>query len=304
MLSIAKRVIARAPTYGTYIRERPGWALLIIFGRLQWARRIERLARARAPADDAIPGSANLSSPNASEIADRLNADGVCEGFRLNDEVLDEICEFATTNPCQTRDMEPVTFLAKDIDAINRTRTKDVLAAYYFSSVERCPAVKRLMLDPRLLAIAKNYAGQEVSNIRTRLWWNFPGDRFEDADLHATAQDRFHFDLNDWRTLKFFFFISDVGARSAPHLYIRGSHVRRKLGHQYTILHGKTVEELEDYYGASEFKTLTGPAGSGFAEDPFIFHSGSRAISEPRLILELEFGPYEPSRSYRYGALG
>lgn len=304
MLTIARRVAARAPTYGAYIKERPGWALLIVFGRLKWARRLERMIRARPPLDRPIPRSAVLDSPDGPLVAEKLRLDGVCEGFRLDEAMLGDIRAFAEANPCQTRDQETPPFLAKDIDAVNRTRDKDVLAAYYFSSIERCASITRLTSDARLTAIAENYVGQKVTNIRARLWWNFPGTRFDEADLHATAQDRFHFDLNDWRTLKFFFYITDVDGLSAPHMYVRGSHVRRKLLHQYTILQGKPEKDLEDFYGAEEFRTITGPAGSGFAEDPFVFHTGSRSMSVPRLILELEFGPYDPSPSYRYGVLG
>jgi hypothetical protein len=35
--------------------------------------------------------------------------------------------------------------------------------------------------------------------------------------------------------------------------------------------------------------TITGRAGTGFAEDPFIFHAGSLCRGRPRLVLELEF---------------
>lgn len=304
MLSAAKRIMARAPTYVTYVRERPGWILLIVFGRLKWVRRIERAVRAKPYLVSTLPPSASVETPDAMTVATLLARDGAVEGFRLLDDVLQEIRAFAENNPCSTRDDEPVSFLPKDLDKANASRKKDVLAAYYFSSVEQCPAINELVDDARLLEIAQNYVGRGAKNIRARLWWNFPATRYDDADLHATAQDKFHFDLNDWRTVKFFFYLTDVDLNAAPHLYIRGSHVNRGLEHQYTILQGKPKDALEAYYGAAEFRTVVGPAGSGFAEDPFVFHTGSTAISAARLLLELEFGPYDPSPSYRYGVLG
>lgn len=304
MLAVAKRIAARTPSYATYVRERPGWAVLFLFGRLNWARKIERRLRARRRVATDLPHSDDVRSPDAAALARHLATDGVCEGLSLRPETLAEIRHFADENHCAPRDEADLRFLARNIEQANRERRKDMLAAYYFSSVERCDAITRLRSDPRLLSAARNYLGQEAKNIRVRLWWSFPARRFDDMDLRGAAQDRFHFDLNDWRTVKFFFYLTDVDGDSGPHVYVRGSHRDRSVRHQYTIFHGKEKADLERYYDAAAFRTITGPAGSGFAEDPFVFHTGSTARSSPRLILELEFGPYDPSPSYRYGELG
>jgi hypothetical protein len=304
MLAAARRIMARAPTYAAYVRERPAWLLLIMFGRLNWARWIERKLRAGKGFDRSVPISRDVSSPPAVVVAHRLRTDGVCEDFRLSAETLEKIQQFSKENPCSPRDDRDVSFLPRYFDQLNRGRKKDILAAYYFSSVEKCDAIRNLMIDPRLVGVARNYLGQDARNIRTRLWWSFPAARFDDADLRAAAQDRFHFDLNDWRTIKFFFYLSDVSEESGPHIYIRGTHRRRQMRHQYTMFHGKRRDDLEAAYGKTMFKTVIGRAGSGFAEDPFVFHTGSTVRLHPRLILELEFGPYDPSPSYRYGELG
>ena len=52
------------------------------------------------------------------------------------------------------------------------------------------------------------------------------------------------------------------------------------------------------------FLTVTGEEGAGFTEDPFLFHTGSLCRKQPRLILELEYGPTSVTPSYRYGRLG
>jgi hypothetical protein len=296
-------MLARAPSYATYVRERPSWALLILFGRLNWARWIERKLRARKLFSSNLPHSDDIGSPEATIIAKRMRTDGVCEEFALEPETLAQIRAFADANPCSARD-DKQPFLAKDFADKNKDRRKDILAAYYFSDVTKCPAIVRLMSDPRLLCIARNYLGQDTKNIRTRLWWSFPARRYDDADLRSVAQDRFHFDLNDWRTIKFFFYITEVDEMGGPHIYVRGSHRAKALRHQYSILLGKEKAELEAIYGAAMFRTIVGAAGSGFSEDPFVFHTGATVRTNPRLILELEFGLDDPSPSYRYGDLG
>ncbi|WP_206245177.1 phytanoyl-CoA dioxygenase family protein [Novosphingobium terrae] len=304
MSASLRRIAVRVPSYATYVFERPSWLILLLFGRLKWARWIERRLRTRNQPITSLPASGRVASPDASEVSDRLNKDGVCEGFVLASETLDEIRCFAETNKCYVSYDEKEGFLARDFAILNNIRSKDILAGYYFSSVENCDAIRNLLSDPRLMSAARNYIGQEAKNIRVRLWWSFPAQRFDDSDLRRAAQNRFHFDLNDWRTLKFFFYITDVDEQSGPHVYVRGSHRRRSLRHQYTPFHGKERADLEAFFGVERFRLITGPAGSGFSEDPFVFHTGSVACSNPRLILELEYGPYSPSPSYRYGALG
>ncbi|TPG54766.1 hypothetical protein EAH76_09070 [Sphingomonas glacialis] len=304
MLASARRIAVRAPSYATYARERPGWVFLIVFGRLKWARWIERKLRTKPTLQTPLPASSDVDSPDADIVTRRLHSDGVCEGFSLSAATFEEIRTFANENCCSSRDADGMSFLPQDVAGANHERSNDILAGYYFSAVERSDAVNRLLVDPRLLAVARNYLGQHAKNIRVRLWWSFPARRFDDGDLRRAAQDRFHFDLNDWRTLKFFFYLTDVDEFSGPHLYIRGSHRHRGLRHQYTLFHGQERGDLESYYGLDMFTSITGPAGSGFSEDPFVFHTGTVARSSPRLILELEFGPYDPSPSYRYGVLG
>ena len=140
--------------------------------------------------------------------------------------------------------------------------------------------------------------------IRTRLWWSFPARRVTDFDLHAVAQDKFHFDMNDWRTIKFFFYLTDTDDQSGAHSYISRSHVDRRLRHQFTLMVGHEEEDLRREYGADRVRTVTGHAGAGFIEDPFVFHTGRRCHTRPRLLLELEYGPREHSESYKYGVYG
>jgi hypothetical protein len=110
--------------------------------------------------------------------------------------------------------------------------------------------------------------------------------------------------MNGWRTLKFFFYLTATSQESGAHRCIVGSHRRRPLKQQFTLTVGRDIEELRDFYGQDRFLTITGEAGTGFAEDPFVFHTGSLCRDQPRLILELEFGPRTVNPSYRYGRLG
>lgn len=295
------RIFAKAPVYLTYFRERPAWLLFMTFGRLLPVRRVERFLRGAKPRPIAVNPSARIDLDDPSAVIPDLVRDGVAEGFRLNAQDRDEILDFALTHPCFERDGGRPGFLPGDIAAVNAGRDHDVVAAYYFDTVERCAAITDLARDPLLRAIADSYLGKRAKHIRTRLWWSFPGERMTTRDLHAAAQDSFHFDMNDWQTLKFFFYLTPVTGRSGAHKYIRGSHNRRALQHQLTLVLAHDGRDAVRRYGVENLTSVVGDAGAGFAEDPFVFHTGTRCLDAPRLILELEYGPSTPSPSYRYG---
>jgi hypothetical protein len=302
--SIVDRVRARSPTYWRYLREDPWWILMFLFARILAARRVERwMARAShrrpGPAPNSLLGAIDLDRA----VRD-LITDGVHVGLKLPAAIVAELRDFADATPCFARDRQDRGFPHREVAAINRERDRDIVAGYYFEAVEHCAAIRRLREDPALLAIAEAYIGHAPVLIRIRLWWSFPAARVSDADLHAVAQEKFHFDMNGWRTLKFFFYLTATSQESGAHRCIVGSHRRRPLKQQFTLTVGRDIEELRDFYGQDRFLTITGEAGTGFAEDPFVFHTGSLCRDQPRLILELEFGPRTVNPSYRYGRLG
>ena len=304
MLSKLSRIWARLPTYLTYIRERPSWLLVLIFGRFLVARRLERALFASVVNQEVTEDGIAVSASDRAAIGGKLAKDGVYVGLNLAASITAEIRRFALKTKCTTRVSPIVEFLPSDIADVNRLRATDVIAGYYFQRVDECRAIREVESDPLINKIAANYIGAKCQHIRTRLWWSFPGDRTTEADLHAAAQNKYHFDLNDFRTLKFFFYLTDVTETTGPHSYIRGSHVKRKLNHQFTAMVGHGEDSLRAAYAAEDFATVTGRAGTGFVEDPFVFHYGKLCQSARRLILEIEFGPYVMSSSYRYGLLG
>jgi len=152
-----------------------------------------------------------------------------------------------------------------------------------------------------LLEIAASYLGGQARVITTRLWWSFPTKNASEGDLSFASQDKFHFDLDDWRMLKFFFYITPVDENSGPHVYVRGSHKRRALRHQFTLLVGHSADDVLGAYGAENATTLLGDAGFGLVEDPFGFHMGTVAKRSPRLMMEVGFGVSPPSRRRFHG---
>jgi hypothetical protein len=307
--SLIQRVRARAPAYWPLMREQPLWAVMFAFSRINAARRLERLissAGYKAPKEATSPVFAGL---NLEKVVSTLIEEGVYLGLSLPDSIVKEVCTFAEANPVFTKDAPTKGFLPGDYRKVNKERDRDILAAFYFEGAEKCPAVMKLREDACLRSIASAYLGQPAILIRTRLWWSFPAERVTDGDLHLAAQNRFHFDIDGWRTLKFFFYLTPTDDGAGPHKYILGSHQHRKLKHQFTAFTGRPTPQLEDFYPPDKFKTITGGAGFGFAEDPFVFHTGTLCRDTPRLMLEIGFGVSAANPAYKnpdfiYGRLG
>ena len=302
--SVADRMLARLPTYLTYVRERPSWLLTLIFGRFVILRRLERLIHHAPPQPADELSSTLVAMPDRASLMETLLVDGIATGPQLSEPAVAAIRDFAERTPCAVRSGAPGEFLPRDIAAFNQSRDQDALTGYYFSRVNDCPVIAEIERDPAIVDVARAFIGADPTHIRTRLWWSFPAERVSDAAFHAVAQNKFHFDLNDFRTVKFFFYLTDVTAGSGPHACVRGSHRHRRLRHQFTMLVGHSEESLRRYYRKEDFMIITGSAGTGFVEDPFIFHLGLACRDTPRLLLEIEYGRGAMSPSYRYGELG
>ena len=279
---------ARLPIYMANVRDNPQWLAMFAFGRFLPVRRaLWRLAPEGTPGDCSASMFGGSMAPAAVK---ELRAEGLSKGLQMPEPVCADILRFARTTPCFANLSRRVEFLpsAHD-DAVGRLG-RPVLTGHYFDRVEACAAVAAVRGDPLLHAVATGYLGREARVISTRLWWSFPTRGASDADLNLASQEKLHFDLDDWRALKFFFYLTPVDHDGGPHVYVRRTHNRRVARHQWTLVVGHPNEEVLGAYGSENKTTVLGGAGHGFAADPFGFHMGTVVRNAPRLMLEGGFG--------------
>ena len=279
---------ARLPIYMANMRDNPQWLAMFALGRFLPVRR----ALWRSAHEGASPDCSGsmFGASTVPGTVDALRAEGLFTGLQLPEPVCEAILRFAQTTPCFANLSRRVEFLpSAHGDAVNRLG-RPVLTGHYFDRVEACPAVASIRGDPLLHAAAAGYLGRAARVISTRLWWSFPAPCASDADLNLASQEKLHFDLDDWRALKFFFYLTPVGHDGGPHVYVRRTHNRRMARHQWTLMVGHPNEEVLDAYGPENKTTVLGGAGHGFAVDPFGFHMGTVVRTAPRLMLEVGFG--------------
>jgi hypothetical protein len=293
------RVKARIPTYLTDLRENPTWLAMFLLARLMPARKAHWLAADYPDHYSELPTI--FAYVSCAAAVQGLRQDGVFTGLTIPKAICADIVGFAARNTCFGNFDRKMEFFATEHAEAEQRYGRSILSGHYFEKVLNCPAAVSVQRDPLLFDIAAHYLGAKAHVITTRIWWSFPTLQASEADKKLASIGRYHFDLDDWRMLKFFFYLTDVDTGTGPHVYVRDSHKRRMLRHQLTLFVGHPAEEVVGYYGKDRPITILGPAGTGFVEDPFGFHMGTVAERGPRLMMEVGFGISPPSRRRFHG---
>ena len=298
--SLFRRIAVRIPTYLTDLRENPAWLPMFMLARTMPGRRMHWLgARPARPAPNA--GDTMFSGIDLDSAVEALRSEGLFSGLVLPQAIHEEIASFADNTPCFGNFDRRLEFMPSDHAEAEKRFGRSLLSGHYFERVLSCKAALAIQNDPLLSGIAQHYLGGQAKLITTRVWWSFPTGQASDADKNLASLGKYHFDLDDWRMLKFFFYLKPCDAGTGPHVYVRGSHKRRSLKHQLTLLVGHPADEVLKVYGDDSPVTLTGEAGLGFVEDPFGFHMGTVPSRTPRLMMEVGFGVSRPSRRRFHG---
>jgi hypothetical protein len=147
----------------------------------------------------------------------------------------------------------------------------------------RCPAVRRIAHDPRVVQIAREYLGAEPVLFNSRLYWTlpFPDER---GRVAAPAEaGRFHYDVADVRALTLFVYLTDVDAQSGPHIVVRGTHGRRSLSQVFRRF---LPDEVVARRFGERIEVILGESGTSWFEDITCFHKQALG-TKVRLMLAL-----------------
>jgi hypothetical protein len=224
---------------------------------------------------------------NVDSVVTSLKKEGLYLGINLTEEIVKEIVWFAYSQPCYGYRQPKLGFYYHQKQLAESYYNQKLALAGYFNTSSLCTAINKLQNDPKLLAIAAKYLEHKPVHQGNLLWWSFTGD-ITDKERRQSFQ-MFHYDIDDYRFLKFFFYLTDVDEFNGPHVCIRGSHKHKKLSH-LLLPKRETDAEIFNSYGRDSLISICGQAGFGFAEDTFCFHKGTTPVNKDRLMLQVEFG--------------
>ena len=265
----------------------PPWLIMSILGRFMVFRSAASFFFPPAPLDQYDKQASIFNLHNINSVVMSLKRDGLYSGIWLPKNIRTEIIKFAENNYTYG-DLSPdLGFFYSEKEQIEKQINRRFYTAQYYNTNQACPAIDRIRRDPDLLAIAKAYLNTEPIFTGSRLWWIFSVDT-ESYDTSKTVCF-FHYDLDDYCCLRFFFYLTYVDLSSGPHVCVRGSHKKKKMSYVLSPVKRRSDQDIINYYGSERILTLCGGSGFGFAEDTFIYHKATRPQNRDRLMLQIQF---------------
>jgi len=276
--------------YSVHGIKNPKWLAMFVLSRLQIVQSFVDFF-SKPPLTYSYPGSSVFEQLNVDNVVERLRNDGVYQDITLPQNILQDIQNFSGQANYFGNGNPQLSFSFSEKAKVEEKYGEKFRFGYHFNPSTYCSAIKSLERDPKLWEIAAKYllVAKPVF-AGTIMWWSFVTQVMENADERIKfGQGVFHYDLEDYRCLKFMFYMTEVDFFDGPHVYIKGSHRKKKIKHQLSLIRDRADEDIIDYYGIENLLTIRGKAGFGFAEDPFVFHKGNIPTYNDRLILELKF---------------
>ena len=155
------------------------------------------------------------------------------------------------------------------------------------TDIVTAPHLVALANRPDILAQVEEFLGCKPTISYLSAWWSYP------TSLGAQHEQNFHRDVDDWRFVKLFVHLTDVGLDNGPHAYVLNS-VRSESFRRIGRFSDKEIALAFD----NQIISVTGEAGQAFLENTFGLHRGTPVQSGIRLIFQviygLRAGPYGP----------
>lgn len=277
-----------------YVRLGPSHLAMYVLGRFTSVRSMA-LRRYRAREADIprgptkpVPSAPVIEPIDIDEAASAVLKDGYFPGLRLLPSTLETLRRFSAMSICLADGDARFPFAVGQRIQAEQSYGRRIRIGRFDHLMQDCPEVYDVASDPTIVSIARKYLGCEPVFLGGRVWWSFPTNA--DLSEQMSMGQGFHFDLDGYASIAFFFHLTDVGPADGPHVVVRKSHLKKPLRGLISLHKGRRDAEIEDWYGKESQVTLCGPSGFGFAEDLFCYHRGMHPKQGERLILQLRFG--------------
>lgn len=268
--------------------KKPKWFIMFCLGRINRIRSFATTIQRQ-------PGQLNLSEEpsifknlNADKVVENLSKEGLYCGINLPQNLLKDILKFSNSATYIGNDNPKYCFHLHNRRQEELKHKVNFVSGHHLNPSLLCPAIKTIETDPKLWKIAANYLRTKPIPIGSQIRWSFVTQENLIPE-HSKGFFRFHYDLEDYCFIKFIFYLTDVDLTSGPHVCVKGSHKKKRLRHQFSLIRETNDKEIVNYYGEENVKTICGKAGFGFVEDLYCFHKLAVPICKDRLILEVKF---------------
>jgi hypothetical protein len=153
------------------------------------------------------------------------------------------------------------------------------MAVYPLRTLIKNFDILSLITAAPVMRLAADYLGCKPTLSGLSAYWSFPGNE------PAVFTQHFHRDLDDWRFLKLFVYLTDVDHDSGPHAYVMQSH--RTAAHFRARPYSQRA--IDRCYGHDQVHRVLGAHGTAFMADTYGIHAGTVPARAPRLILQAQY---------------
>lgn len=226
-----------------------------------------------------------LSNKEAKTIVNQIKKDGFYAfDVSLNEQTLDQLITIGKTQKARMLDLSQKGIkYSKEKVLFDGENPHSPRYQFDTSDLVNYPIVQSIMFDDSLRRIAAGYLGTKPILDLIAMWWSAP---FKQKGTSQSAQ-MYHFDMDRFKFIKFFFYLADVHTDNGPHCYIQSSHIR--IPKEIRKDRRMNDDELKNYYSAERFKEFTGKKGTILAVDTRGLHKGKPLVSDSRLLLQIQF---------------
>tara|TARA_B110000879_G_scaffold209673_1_gene297947 strand:+ start:137 stop:976 length:840 start_codon:yes stop_codon:yes gene_type:complete len=214
------------------------------------------------------------------QILSELNEKAFCDGIFLKPDTMLTISDEFNNLSFKSRDVakESREFSGLSLDGSENPGEVNVYAS---QNPHLLIPILKDIAHHDLTPIAASYLGAKPCLMNTAIILTFPGGADDNPDFG------FHYDVDDFRFLKVFFYLTDVDMDGGAHEVILKSHKYKK---SFFKFFNRRLSKVPEDLRAS-VHTIIGKKGFGFFEDTFCYHRGTApSPSRHRVMLQFEFG--------------
>ncbi len=229
-----------------------------------WAVRLKPAPAFAAHAEPAL--SSSLSSDGMAMLGQVLTADQIAEVLR--DLEAKNVVDF------YRREAGPFLPTGEGRDPnshVGNHKIEDVL---------RAPHLLALANRPEILGLVEKVLGCKPAITSLSAWWSYA------TPIGPQHAEHYHRDVDDWRFIKLFVYLTEVGPDQGPHVYV----LRSAKSPSLRAIRRLTDEEVDTVFPGDVVRTVTGQAGSAFLEDTSGIHKGTPVRAGRRLLFQAVYG--------------
>lgn len=206
----------------------------------------------------------------------RLRKTGFSEGLSLDASVVHSLKQKflrqTLTEDCSGR----------SVSAAQAAESGSSAAFRWLNPHLRDDMVRALAHDERLIAIARSYLGCTPILHSTQIWLLNPPS----ASAASSPEYGWHYDIDDFRFLKVFFYLTDTSEVNGQHMLVSCSH--RDLRPHRFIQRRIPDQKLRIKYAEADIRRMEGAAGDGFLEDTWLYHKATPPTGQ-RIMMQIEY---------------